>query len=86
MKIYLDCCNVAVAVFNKIGKDKYNPNVALEVGYILAKGGKICLLKDKKLPKLPSDLISKMYKEYDSDDIEGTLPKQLELWIRDYLS
>ncbi|MBR5781843.1 MAG: nucleotidyltransferase domain-containing protein [Bacteroidales bacterium] len=90
VKVYLDCCNVAVAVFNKIDQDqdspKYNPNVALEVGYILAKGGKICLLKDKKLPKLPTDLISKMYKEYDSDDVEGTLPESLELWIRDYLS
>ena len=53
---------------------------------MLSKGNKVCLLKDKKLPKLPSDLISKMYKEYDSDDVEGTLPEQLGLWIRDYLS
>lgn len=86
VRVYLECCNVAVAVFDKNDQDNYNPNVAIEVGYMLSKGNKVCLLKDKKLPKLPSDLISKMYKEYDSDDIEGTLPEQLELWIRDYLS
>lgn len=86
VRVYLECCNVAVAVFDKNDQDNYNPNVAIEVGYMLSKGNKVCLLKDKKLPKLPSDLISKMYKEYDSDDVEGTLLEQLELWIRDYLS
>ena len=86
VRVYLECCNVAVAVFDKNDQDNFNPNVAIEVGYMLSKGNKVCLLKDKKLPKLPSDLISKMYKEYDSDDVEGTLPEQLGLWIRDYLS
>lgn len=86
VKVYLDCCKVAVAIFDKNDQDSYNPNVALEVGYMLAKGNKVCLLKDCKLPKLPSDLISRMYMEYDSDKIETTLPQQLELWIRDYLS
>ena len=86
VRVYLECCNVAVAVFDKNDQDNYNPNVAIEVGYMLSKVNKVCLLKDKKLPKLPSDLISKMYKEYDSDDVEGTLPEQLGLWIRDYLS
>ena len=85
VRVYLECCNVAVAVFDKNDQDNYNPNVAIEVGYMLSKGNKVCLLKDKKLPKLPSDLISKMYKEYDSDDVEGTVPEQLGLWIRDYL-
>ena len=86
VRVYLECCNVAVAIFDKDDQDNYNPNVAIEVGYMLSKGNQVCLLKDKKLPKLPSDLISKMYKEYDSDDVEGTLPEQLGLWIRDYLS
>ena len=86
VRVYLECCNVAVAIFDKDDQDNYNPNVAIEVGYMLSKGNKVCLLKDKKLPTLPSDLISKMYKEYDSDDVEGTLPEQLGLWIRDYLS
>lgn len=86
VRVYLECCNVAVAIFDKDDQDNYNPNVAIEVGYMLSKGNQVCLLKDKKLPTLPSDLISKMYKEYDSDDVEGTLPEQLGLWIRDYLS
>ena len=85
VKVYLDCCKIAVAIFNKDNQENYNPNVALEVGYMLSKGAKVCLLKDSELPKLPTDLISKMYKEYDSDKIETTLPQKLESWIKNYL-
>lgn len=45
---YLNCCHAAIAVFNKFDdgeKDIYNPNVALETGYMMALGRKVCLLK-----------------------------------------
>lgn len=85
IKIYLDCCNIAVAVFDQNEQNSYNPNVALEAGYMMAKDCKICFLKDKNLAKLPTDLISKLYKEYDPNEIEETVTKQLEAWIKDHL-
>lgn len=82
---YLNCCQAAIAVFNKSDdKNKiYNPNVAFETGYMMALGRKVCLLKDKRLKQLPTDIIARLYKTYDVDDIENTLPQQIESWLRD---
>ena len=82
---YLNCCFAAVAVFNKFDNDEdiYNPNVALETGYMMALGRKVCLLKDKRLKKLPTDIISKLYKTYDFEDIENTVSEQIESWLKD---
>lgn len=41
VRVYLECCDTAVAVFDKNDQDNYNPNVALEVGYMMAKGSKV---------------------------------------------
>ena len=83
---YLNCCHAAIAVFNKFDdreEDIYNPNVALETGYMMALGRKVCLLKDKRLKKLPTDIISKLYRTYDFEDIENTIPEQIEPWLKD---
>lgn len=83
IKVYLESCNTAIAIFTKESNNAFNPNVALEVGYMMSKGCKICLLKDNRLEKLPSDLIEKLYKQYDSSDIENSIPPLLESWCRD---
>ena len=86
---YLNCCIAAIAVFNKFDdneKDIYNPNVALETGYMMALGRKVCLLKDSRLEKLPTDIISKLYKTYDANDIENTVPQQVESWYKEYIA
>ena len=43
----------------------------------------VCLLKDQTLKNLPTDLIGKLYKEFDPQDVEKTLPDQLEKWMKD---
>ena len=85
VKVYLECCKMAVAVFDKNTQDTYNPNVALEVGYMLANKRKVCLLKDNRLAKLPTDLISKLYREYDPNDIKNSVSKEIEMWISNHL-
>lgn len=82
---YLNCCVAAIAVFNKFDDEKeiYNPNVALETGYMMALGRKVCLLKDSRLEKLPTDIISKLYKTYDANDIENTVSQQIKFWLKD---
>jgi len=44
---------------------------------------KVCLLKDQTLKDLPTDLMGKLYKPFDPQHIETTLPKQLEKWLID---
>ena len=54
-----------------------------KTGYMMALGRKVCLLKDSCLKKLPTDIISKLYKTYDANDIERTVSQQIESWLKD---
>lgn len=83
VKTYMHGCKFGIAVFERIENDVFNPNVSLEVGYMLAIGKNICYLKDKTLRRLPTDLISKLYREFDTHAIEATLPKPLTKWLQE---
>ena len=49
---------------------------------MLALKKKVCLLKEKSLDKLHSDFAGIIYKEFDIDNVEESLPKALEKWMR----
>jgi hypothetical protein len=76
-------CRLAVAVFERILSNDFNPNVSLEVGYFLGLQKPICLLKKRTLPRLPSDLVGRLYLEFDSQDLEGTLCAAIDRWLRE---
>jgi len=80
---YLYGCGFAVAVFERIEKDDFNPNVSLEVGYLLAMGKEICLLKDQTLPLLQTDLMGKLYRTFDPLDPIASIPPALTKWMQD---
>lgn len=80
---YLNGCGFGIAVFERIEEEKPNPNVSLEVGYMLALRKDICLLKDRTLKTLHTDLIGKLYKVFDPQDSRGTIPKELSNWLSD---
>jgi hypothetical protein len=81
VKNYMHGCAFGIAVFERIENEVFNPNVSLEVGYMLALGKPICYLKDKSLKNLPTDLISKLYREFDTHAVETTLPTPLLKWL-----
>lgn len=72
-----------IAVFERIEADDFNPNVSLEVGYMLALGRDVCLLKDKTLKTLQTDLMGKMYRTFDPLDPQTTIPDGVIKWLRD---
>jgi hypothetical protein len=81
---YLHGCKFGVAVFERIEGDTFNPNVALEVGYMFALIKKVCLLKDRTLTSLHADLVGKLYREFDAQDPQGTIRPHLAKWLTDY--
>lgn len=83
IKTYMHCCDFGIGVFERILEDNFNPNVSIEVGYMMGLRKKVCLLKDQTLKNLPSDLMGKLYKPFDPQSIETTLPNQLEKWMTD---
>jgi hypothetical protein len=50
---------------------------------MLGMGKTVLLLKDKTLKYLQTDLTGKLYKQFDTTDIDNTMPPQIEKWLLD---
>jgi hypothetical protein len=50
---------------------------------MFALGKNVCLLKDKTLNSLHADIIAKLYKNFDTHDIEKTVSQELTKWLKD---
>ena len=83
VKTYMHGCGFGIAVFERIEQEAFNPNIALEVGYMLALGKPVCILKDKTITVLHADLIGRLYKEFDPQRPLSTIPPELERWLAD---
>jgi hypothetical protein len=80
---YVYGCTFGIAVFERLETEQFNPNVSLEVGYMLALQKPVCLLKDSTLRTLNTDLVSKLYKPFDPQDPGASIPEPLLRWCRD---
>lgn len=80
---YIYGCSMSVAVFERIEADAFNPNISFEVGYMRALNKPICLLKDKTMSTLHTDLLGELYKTFDPQDPKGSIPPELDKWLMD---
>jgi hypothetical protein len=80
---YLYGCGFGIAVFERIEAEEFNPNVSFEVGYMLALRKPVCLLKDRTLKTLTTDLVGKLYKTFDTQDPGKTIPDEISQWLSD---
>lgn len=80
---YIYAADFGIAVFERIDDDLFNPNVAFEVGFMFALNKKVCLLKEKTLRSLPTDIVGKLYKSFDLNNIAESLEKSINKWIDD---
>ncbi|MCI4012830.1 hypothetical protein MPN20_15285 [Brevibacterium sp. ZH18] len=39
------------------------------------------LLKEKRLPRVPSDVVHRLYKEFDIFDIDSSINREIKRWI-----
>ena len=80
---YLYGCGFGIAVFERIEAEDFNPNVSLEVGYMFALRKPVCLLKDRTLKTLHTDLVGKLYKVFDPQEPGKTIPDEISQWLSD---
>jgi nucleoside 2-deoxyribosyltransferase len=78
---YIHGCRFGIAVFERLSADDFNPNVSLEVGYMLALRKPVCLLKDQTLRALPTDLVGRIYRTFDPQSPRESIPSQLQSWM-----
>lgn len=81
IEVYLTGCQYGIAVFEDIEQRDYNPNVSLELGYLMGRGKRTLLLKEKRLPNMPSDVVHRLYKEFDGYDIDNSVRREVGTWI-----
>lgn len=83
IRTYMHGCGFGISIFERLIQDEFNPNVSLEVGYMMALGKPVCLLKDKTLDSLQTDLIGRLYEPFDTQNPADTIPPVLEKWLGD---
>ncbi len=83
IKTYMQGCSFGIALFDRINTDEFNPNVSLEIGYMMALSKPVLLLKDKTLKSLQTDLVGKLYHQFDFQYPEKTIPLVLDKWLSD---
>ncbi len=83
VEAYIFGCRFGVAIFERIVSDEHNANVALEIGYMYGLGKPVCLLKEQTVKKLPSDLIGRLYNEFDGQQPETSITQAIQRWLRD---
>ncbi len=84
IQTYLYACDFGIAVFERLESEDFNPNVSLEVGCLMGLGKPVCLLKDKTLRLLHTDLVGKLYKSFDPQDPSSSIPPVLTQWLLDH--
>lgn len=83
IKTYMQGCAFGIALFDRINTDDFNPNVSLEIGYMMALSKPVLLLKDRTLKSLQTDLVGKLYHQFDFQYPDKTIPLVLDKWISD---
>lgn len=81
VRIGMYASKYGLAVFEQIDERDFNPNVAMEIGYMYALGRRILLLKDKRVPTMPTDILGKIYRPFDSYHINQTIEAQIKSWV-----
>lgn len=80
---YMICCNQGIAVLENKSKDEYNPNVAIEYGFMRALDKRALLLAEKSFPRARADVVGKLREKFDIDDIKMSISNPIEKWIEE---
>lgn len=83
IQTYLHGSDFGIAVFERIQQEDFNPNVSLEVGYMLGLKKPVLLLKDQTLQTLQTDLVGRLYRSFNTLDPANTIPPPIERWMED---
>jgi len=81
VRVYMDGCRFGVGVFEEIDEHDFNPNISLELGYLMAQGKRCLLLKERRMPRLPTDICGFLYKDFDIFAIQESITKQINSWV-----
>lgn len=81
VRFCMDHSRYAIIVFERILDPAYNPNVAIELGYMMGLKRPRLILKDHSIQVLPTDIIGQLYTEFNSYRAKETIAVAIERWL-----
>ncbi len=81
--VYMLCCKYGLAVLEDRVKDEFNPNVALEYGFMRALDKPTLLLADIGFRNLRADIVGTLREPFDLVDMGASLHTAIANWVRD---
>jgi hypothetical protein len=79
---YMVGCKFGIAVLEDILQDEFNPNVALEYGFMRALGKPTLLLKEQRM-RPRADILGTLWEPFDILEIEKGITDAIRRWSRD---
>lgn len=79
--VYMTCCKYGIAILEDRIADEFNPNVALEYGFMRALNKSVLLLADTGFRNLRADIIGTLREQFDITDISSTIDKPITTWL-----
>src|SRR5579859_524512 len=74
----MEYARYGIVIFEDVdGSHEFNPNIAIELGYMLARGRPCLILKDRRMAAVPTDIAGRVYDTFDSHNPEGTIPSAI---------
>ena len=81
--VYMIGCKYGIAILEDRIADEFNPNVALEYGFMRALNKQSLLLADVGFRNLRADIIGTLRESFDITDIESTIKFSIEKWLKE---
>jgi hypothetical protein len=86
VRAYMGGSRYGIAVLENFSALEFNPNVALEYGYMQALGRKVLLLKEDRFQNVRADLIGTLWKEFSASDptaVSRSVSAAVRAWMKD---
>lgn len=81
IETYMLGSTYGIAVFEDMEQRDFNPNVSLELGFMIARRRRCLILKEQRLPNLPADVVHRLYKPFDQFQISESIHAQVLQWV-----
>lgn len=81
--VYMHCSKYGIAILEDRVANEFNPNVALEYGFMRALNKPVLLLADEGFRNLRADVIGTLRENFDITNIEGTISAPITRWLNE---
>ena len=80
---YMHGCRHGISVLEHETADEFNPNIALEYGFMRALGKSVLLLKEKRFRKVRADILGTIWMEFDIANLRKSIRQAVDQWVKD---